>query len=69
MNSGHVQMTVYNILGQQVAMLVNKEMTAGSHTVDFDASNLTSGIYIYRIQVKNDQGMQFQAVNKMILMK
>jgi hypothetical protein len=68
MSGGHVTLTVYNALGQQVATLVNTEMNAGQHTVDFDASSLTSGIYFYRIQVKNN-GLQFQAIHKMILMK
>jgi Secretion system C-terminal sorting domain len=68
-NSGHVNLTVYNALGQIVATLINTEMTAGQHTIDFDASNLTSGIYFYRIQVTNGNGLQYQAINKMILMK
>ncbi|HCD52338.1 MAG TPA: hypothetical protein DEQ34_07820, partial [Balneolaceae bacterium] len=46
-----VKLTVYNVLGQQVSTLIsNKTMTAGTHTVAFDASALSSGIYIYRLE-------------------
>lgn len=47
--SGVVKLKVYNILGQEVASLVNKEQIAGEYTVDFDASQLASGIYMYSL--------------------
>jgi hypothetical protein len=46
----HVSLTVFNALGQQVAQLVNGEIEAGYHEVQFNASELSSGVYFYRIQ-------------------
>lgn len=62
--SRHVKILVYNILGQQVANLVDKELNAGSYKVTFDASHLTSGIYFYSINAGN-----FREVKKMMLLK
>jgi hypothetical protein len=67
--AGHVQIEVYNVLGQKIATLINEERVAGPHTVDFDASDLSSGLYFYKIQVKSSNAVQYQAFNKMILMK
>ena len=45
-----VRLTVYDMVGRQVATLVNETVQAGVHNVNFDASNLSSGVYIYRLQ-------------------
>ena len=50
---GLVNLTVYNSLGEEVAVLVNNILPAGSHSVNFDASKLTSGIYIVRMTSGN----------------
>ena len=47
--SSHVSLTVFNTLGQLVATLVNGEVGPGEHAVTFNASNLSSGVYFYRI--------------------
>ncbi|XWN37623.1 MAG: CHRD domain-containing protein [Balneola sp.] len=47
------QLVVYNMLGQKVATLVNERLSAGEHTFNFEADNLSSGIYIYRLQSAN----------------
>ena len=62
--AGKVNLTVYSISGELVTRLVDKEMQAGWHEVTFNAQNLASGIYIYRIQ-----SGQFGYSRKMILMK
>lgn len=62
--SGFVSLKVYNILGNEVMNLVNENKAVGRYTVTFNASSLSSGVYIYAIKV-ND----FQSVKKMLLMK
>ena len=59
-----VTLIVYNTLGQKVATLVNEFKPAGSHSINFDASEFSSGIYFYRIEAGD-----FTSVKKMILMK
>ena len=51
-NSAHVNLTVFNTLGQQVAVLQNGEEVAGYHEVKFDGRTLSSGVYLYRMQVR-----------------
>ncbi|MCZ6774902.1 MAG: T9SS type A sorting domain-containing protein, partial [Ignavibacteria bacterium] len=46
----YVTLKVYNLLGQEVATLVNEEKGAGSYHVEFDGEGLASGMYLYRIQ-------------------
>jgi len=59
-----VDLSIYNLLGQKVATLVNKRQRAGSYTVEWDASGFASGVYYYRI-VAGD----FQQVKKMLLVE
>lgn len=52
--SGKVHLEVFDVLGRKVATLINGELkTAGRHTLNFDAKNLSSGMYIYRLQAGN----------------
>ena len=62
--SSYVTLKVYDILGREVATLVNEEKTAGNYKVPFDAKNLASGIYFYRLKAGN-----YISVKKMILLK
>jgi len=59
-----VQLKVYDVLGNEVATLVNEEKSAGSYEVEFDGTGLTSGIYFYRIEAGS-----FIETKKMILIK
>jgi len=63
-NNSKVQLNIYNILGEKVAELVNGELDAGYHQIDWDDSNSPSGIYFYSISANN-----FRSIKKMILMK
>ncbi|MCH8488134.1 MAG: CHRD domain-containing protein [Candidatus Cyclonatronum sp.] len=62
--AGNVQLSVYNLLGQRVALLVNEMQAAGTHTVRFDGSRLSSGVYLYRLET---EGMQL--TRRMMLVK
>ncbi|PIQ07950.1 MAG: hypothetical protein COW71_14570, partial [Ignavibacteriales bacterium CG18_big_fil_WC_8_21_14_2_50_31_20] len=62
--TGRVNVSVYNVIGQKVAELVNQTMESGIHNVDFNASNLTSGLYIYRLETPN-----YSKTMKMLLIK
>lgn len=53
-NSGHVTLSVYDLIGRRVATLVNEQMPSGQHQVQFDASSLSSGVYIYRLQTGSE---------------
>jgi len=59
-----VTLKVYDVLGSEIIAIVNEEKPIGSYNVEFDATNLPSGIYLYRIQVR-----QFIETMKMILVK
>lgn len=62
--SSHQVLKVFDVLGNEVAVLVNEFREAGRYEVEFDASNLASGIYVYRLQAGD-----FIQTKKMILMK
>ena len=60
----HITLIVYNLIGQEVTTLVDDEISAGTHKATFNAGNLASGIYIYRLI-----GNSVNITKKMILMK
>jgi hypothetical protein len=60
----HVTLKVYNVMGQEVATLVNNDMSTGRYAVTFDASGLTSGLYFYTVTMGD-----FTATKKMLLVQ
>ncbi|MBU0558411.1 MAG: T9SS type A sorting domain-containing protein, partial [Bacteroidetes bacterium] len=62
--SGHVILKVYDMLGREIAELVNVKKDSGIYTVDFDGSSLSSGTYIYSLKVN-----EFSQSRKMLLLK
>lgn len=60
----HVTLTVFNVAGQEVATLVNGEMEVGNFDVTFDAADLASGVYFYKLNAGD-----FSAIKKMTLVK
>lgn len=63
--SGSARLDVYNILGEKVLAVLDEELTAGTHQVNVDGSNLASGIYIYKLDIEN----RFSQIKKMNLIK
>ncbi|HOY43216.1 MAG TPA: T9SS type A sorting domain-containing protein [bacterium] len=61
---GMTSLVLYNMLGQKLRTLLEKKLTAGAHTLNFDAADLPSGIYLYQLRSGS-----FQATRKFILMK
>jgi len=59
-----VTLKVYDVLGREVAALVNEEKSLGTYQLNFDASSLASGIYFYKLQAGS-----FISTKKMILLK
>ncbi len=62
--AGLTKLSVFNILGQEVAVLENKELLSGTYEYKFDASNLSSGIYFYKLQSN-----KYLSIKKMMLIK
>jgi len=60
----YITLSVYDITGQKVATLIDKPMSAGSHSVIFDGSDFGSGVYLYRLESKG-----FSKIGKMLLLK
>lgn len=63
-SASHALLTVYNILGQQVAVPVNRDLSAGSYEIRFEAHELPSGVYFYRLETEDAA-----RVRSMILLK
>ena len=61
---GNVSLKIYDVLGKEVVTLVDEMKSAGSYQITFDATQLASGMYFYRLDTKN-----FSEVKKMILIK
>ena len=60
----NVKISIYNLIGQKVAEVVNSKFSAGNHSVDFNAANISSGIYFYKLEAES-----FTSIKKMQLMK
>lgn len=69
-NESKVTITVYNLLGQQIKELVNDVQSAGYHETIFDATNLSSGVYLYKINAVDLIGKKdFSSTKKLLFLK
>lgn len=64
-----VSVKVFNVLGERVAELVNKDLKNGMHEIVFNAANLSSGFYFYRVEAKGLDGTKYYDSKKMILLR
>jgi hypothetical protein len=67
----NVRLSIFNLLGQEVEVLLNKDMSAGNQIFEWNAgkNNISSGVYLYRIQATGVNGKIYDAARKMILVK
>jgi len=62
--AGHTTLSVYNMLGQEVARLIDGKLNPGVHSIAFDAAHLANGVYLYKLESANQS-----VVKKMLLLK
>ena len=67
--SSNVKLTVYDVMGREVRTLVNEKQNAGSYNVEFDGTNLASGVYFYNLSANTPAGGKFTETKKMLLIK
>ena len=70
-NAGSVRLTLYDVLGREVGVLVHDLLQAGSYDIPFNGGNLASGVYFYRLDVRDPSGaaLRYSQVTKMLLLK
>ena len=64
-----VSLKVFDVLGQEVASLIEQDLSQGVHNYDFNAAGINSGVYFYKIEATGVNGSEFTDVKKMILVK
>lgn len=64
-----VKISLYNLMGEKVAEVINRDFAAGNHRIEFNASQLTSGVYLYKLNVVDVTGKNYNSVKKMTLLK
>jgi beta-glucosidase len=72
--TSEIELSIYNIIGQKIAILVSEKQPAGSYSVQWDASDFPSGTYLYQVTVNNpgmegQKGKNFRHIRKMLLVK
>jgi hypothetical protein len=70
-SASFTRLVVYDILGREIAILVNEQLRAGSYNIDWNASNYSSGIYFYKLYVSQagSSTVDYTEIKKMVLMK
>jgi photosystem II stability/assembly factor-like uncharacterized protein len=65
----NVKLTVFDVLGKEVKILVNQKLSPGTYEVEFDGSDLPSGVYFYRLDASTPLSSTYTETNKMVLLK
>jgi hypothetical protein len=68
-SDSHVRLEVYDVVGQRVATLLNQQMQAGNHSVLFDGSQLSSGIYCVRMDTEGNSTERYTKIHRIVLIK
>lgn len=64
-----VKIELFNALGEKIELMINKEYSVGYHEMDFNASNLSNGVYYYTLSAQGNDGSSYVSTRKMILLK
>lgn len=64
-----VSLKIFNILGQEISTIINRNLATGIHEYNFNASGLNSGVYFYKLEANGVDGQKFTSVKKMIISK
>ena len=64
-----VRLAVYDLLGREVALLVNGQQPQGEYAISFDGSGLASGVYLCRLSVTGEAGTAFESTRRMLLLR
>ncbi|MCH8034568.1 MAG: VCBS repeat-containing protein [Bacteroidetes bacterium] len=67
--NSYVTLNIFNVLGEEIAILINNDLSEGRYEVNFDALNFNSGVYFYRLTAYGYNGIKLTSVKKMILSK
>ncbi|MCH8032123.1 MAG: T9SS type A sorting domain-containing protein, partial [Bacteroidetes bacterium] len=67
--SAYVTLKVYDLLGNEIAVLVDKEQQKGDYEVEFDGGKFSSGVYIYRVIARKNGSVLYTDTKRMILIK
>ncbi len=64
-----VKLEIFDVLGKEVKTIINKDIIKGNYNIDFDASDLNSGVYFYRVMAEGINGKRYDLTKKMIVTK
>jgi hypothetical protein len=64
-----VSLKIFNVLGQEVSTLLNGNLSAGNHEINFNANGFNAGVYFYKLEATGIDGTNFSSIKKMILNK